>query len=146
MNLDFLEIGTSDFDTLIEVADDFTVGISVEPIKHYQDRLPNKPNVKKINCAISPSNIEGNIDIFYIPDNVIKEHGLPWWLRGCNSVNSFHPKHIGLKITHLVKVETVKQIPISKFFIENNIEKIKIDNIIQNIYMCKNNEYEIFMS
>jgi hypothetical protein len=28
----------------------------------------------------------------------------------------------------------------------NNIEKIKIDNIIQNIYMCKNNEYEIFMS
>jgi very-short-patch-repair endonuclease len=26
----------------------------------------------------------------------------------------------------------------------NNIEKIKIDNIIQNIYMCKNNEYEKF--
>jgi very-short-patch-repair endonuclease len=28
----------------------------------------------------------------------------------------------------------------------NNIEKIKIDNIIQNIYMCKNNEYENFMN
>jgi len=26
----------------------------------------------------------------------------------------------------------------------NNIEKIKIDNIIQNIYMCKNNEYDKF--
>jgi very-short-patch-repair endonuclease len=26
----------------------------------------------------------------------------------------------------------------------NNIEKIKTDNIIQNIYMCKNNEYENF--
>ena len=26
----------------------------------------------------------------------------------------------------------------------NNIEKIKIDNIIQNIYMCKNNEYQHF--
>ena len=26
----------------------------------------------------------------------------------------------------------------------NNIEKIKKDNIVQNIYMCKNNEYDIF--
>ena len=26
----------------------------------------------------------------------------------------------------------------------NNIEKIKTDNIIQNIYMCKNNEYQYF--
>jgi hypothetical protein len=26
----------------------------------------------------------------------------------------------------------------------NNIEKIKIDNIIQNIYMSKNNEYQHF--
>jgi len=28
----------------------------------------------------------------------------------------------------------------------DNIEKIKIDNIIQNIYMCKNNEYENFIN
>jgi very-short-patch-repair endonuclease len=28
----------------------------------------------------------------------------------------------------------------------NNIEKIKTDNIIQNIYMCKNNEYENFIN
>jgi hypothetical protein len=27
----------------------------------------------------------------------------------------------------------------------NNIEKIKTDNIIQNIYMCKNNEYQHFI-
>ena len=26
----------------------------------------------------------------------------------------------------------------------NNIEKVKTDNIIQNIYMCKNNEYNKF--
>jgi very-short-patch-repair endonuclease len=28
----------------------------------------------------------------------------------------------------------------------NNIEKIKINNIIQNIYMCKNNEYTDFIN
>jgi hypothetical protein len=28
--------------------------------------------------------------------------------------------------------------------LKNNIEKIKLENKIQNIYMCKNNEYDIF--
>ncbi len=28
--------------------------------------------------------------------------------------------------------------------LKNNIEKIRAENIIQNIYMCKNNEYDIF--
>jgi len=30
--------------------------------------------------------------------------------------------------------------------LKNNIEKIKNENIIQNIYMCKNNEYDIFVN
>jgi len=30
--------------------------------------------------------------------------------------------------------------------LKNNIEKIKSENIIQNIYMCKNNEYDIFVN
>ena len=28
----------------------------------------------------------------------------------------------------------------------HNIEKIKTDNIIKNVYMCKNNEYEKFIN
>jgi hypothetical protein len=44
---DFIEIGTSDFDTLIETSDDKTVGLSIEPIKYYLDRLPERKNVKK---------------------------------------------------------------------------------------------------
>ena len=35
---DFIEIGTSDFDTLIESSDDNVVGLSIEPIKYYLDR------------------------------------------------------------------------------------------------------------
>jgi hypothetical protein len=29
--------------------------------------------------------------------------------------------------------------------LKNNIEKIKNEYIIQNIYMCKNNEYDIYL-
>ena len=41
-NYNFIEIGTSNFDALIEECNDNSKGISVEPIKHYLDALPNK--------------------------------------------------------------------------------------------------------
>lgn len=46
-NYNFIEIGTSNFDTLIEKANDDTMGISVDAVKYYIDQLPEKPNVKK---------------------------------------------------------------------------------------------------
>ena len=51
---DFIEIGTSDFDTLIQKCSDDSVGLSIEPLKSHLDRLLNKPNVKK---ARKPVNI-----------------------------------------------------------------------------------------
>jgi hypothetical protein len=45
---DFIEIGTSDFDTEIEKKDN-KIGISIEPIKYYLDRVTNKPNCIKLN-------------------------------------------------------------------------------------------------
>ena len=50
-DLHFIEVGTSDFDTLIQVAKPETAGISIEPIKYYLDRLPNPPNVIKMNSC-----------------------------------------------------------------------------------------------
>ena len=58
---DFVEICTSDFETLIENSSDETIGISVEPIKFYLDKLPNKKKCKKINIGISDKS--SNIDI-----------------------------------------------------------------------------------
>jgi hypothetical protein len=88
MFYDFIEIGTSDFDTLIQKADNNTKGLSIEPIKYYLDRLPTKKNCIKENVAISDYN--GIITIYYVPtDNIIK-YNLPKWVRGCNSVNNIH--------------------------------------------------------
>ena len=86
---DFIEIGTSDFDTEIQKCDDISVGLSIEPIKSYLEALPNKKNVKKINCAISDT--IGEVKVYYITPENIEKHSLPNWIRGCNSINNYHP-------------------------------------------------------
>ena len=92
--LDFIEIGTSDYDTILESCYDFQKGISVEPLKFYLDNLPNRSNVVKINGAlVSDQNIK-TIKTYYIHPKDIEENGLEWWIRGCNSVGKPHDFHI----------------------------------------------------
>ena len=77
LNYDFIEIGTSNFDTLIQSSDDETLGISVDAVKYYIDNLPDKLNVKKINVGIS--DVNQVLDVYYIPENIINENKLPQW-------------------------------------------------------------------
>jgi hypothetical protein len=49
---DFIEVGTSNFGTLIEQASDWHVGLSVEVLKDLQDTLPDRAGVIKVNAAI----------------------------------------------------------------------------------------------
>ena len=63
--VDFIEIGTSDFDTEIEKQDGRT-GISVEPIKEYLDRLPNNERVIKVHGAIS--DFDGEMNIYSVKE------------------------------------------------------------------------------
>ena len=89
---DFVEIGTSDFYTEIQKATDLTKGLSIEPVIYYLNRLPDKLNVKKLNCAITDFN--GIIDFYHIPvENYtkVKNFRLPCWAKGCSTVNNYHP-------------------------------------------------------
>jgi len=109
---DFIEIGTSDFDTLIETSNDNTVGISIEPIKYYINRLPDKQNIIKVQAALSTT--DGEVDVYYIEDSKIEENNLPWWVRGSNSINNPHPfaiKELGEELYNsLVTIEKVPTI------------------------------------
>jgi hypothetical protein len=89
MNCEFIKIGTCDFDSHILTSDDNTIGVIVEPLKKYLDNLPNKKNIIKINKAIS--NYNGKINIYHLPIEIIEKNKLPLWLKGCNSVNNYHP-------------------------------------------------------
>jgi hypothetical protein len=95
ISYDFVEVGTCCFDTLIEKADDNTKGLSIEPIKMYQDMLPDKPNVHKVNVAfVSDEDFgEGRVNFYYVHDDVINEYKLGIWLRGCNTVGKPHDFH-----------------------------------------------------
>ena len=108
MYLDYIEIGTSDFDTLLQSTD--LTGISIDPLSIYLDRLPNKDNNTKLNVAISDFN--GECDVFYIAPEDIEKFNLPNWLRGCNSIIKPHP--------------SVLQI-LNEFELANLYQKKKID-------------------
>jgi len=149
MEYDFVEIGTSDFETLIE-QNNSQKGISIEPIQYYLDKLPNNPNVIKSNYAIS--DIEGEIKIFWITPEDIKKYNLPWWVRGCNSVNEPHFQHkvlLGNKWKDIVKVDIVKCLTwksLVKLYNIDSIKHLKIDTeghdllILEEYYkLCQKN-------
>lgn len=94
MKYDFIEIGCSDFETLIQGDCSNKNGVSIEPIKYYLDRLPSKENVKKLNWAIS--NYNGNIKVYYINEENMHKYNFPHWVRGCNSVNTYHKTVLNL--------------------------------------------------
>lgn len=92
---DFIEIGTSNFDTLIENASDSTVGLSVEPLgRFFFPQLPTKPNVRTESCAISDRS--GEMDMFFVEPRHIIKHQLPHWVIGCNSLGHPHPTVVQL--------------------------------------------------
>jgi hypothetical protein len=90
---DFIEIGTSDFETLLQEADDTTVGISLEPMAEYLDRLPNRTRVQKVNKAILIDESTPFTTLYYVPPHTIETKKLPWWIKGCNSIGKPHAKH-----------------------------------------------------
>ena len=129
---DFIEIGTSDFDTLIETSNDNTVGISIEPIKYYINRLPDKPNVIKVQAALSTT--DGEVDVYYIEDSKIEVNNLPWWVRGSNSINNPHPfaiKELGEELYNslvtIEKVPTISWKTLIDTYNVGSVDYLKID-------------------
>lgn len=88
MHYNFIEIGTSDFDAEVQTAGEDDVGLCIDPILYYLNRLPVRQNVHRVLAGIS--NQDGMIDAYYIPEEKIKLYGMPWWLRGCNSIGTPH--------------------------------------------------------
>ncbi len=125
VDLDFLEIGTSNFDTLLQICAPTEVGMSVEPIQYYLDTLPSKSNVKKVRCAITANRTSDTIKLFFIPEPILTAAGLPWWLKGCNSVNDYHPKQKEFKLEQYVMIEECPLLNVDEFLTQHNIRSIK---------------------
>lgn len=97
MHYDFIEVGTSDFDTLCQTCSDDQYGMSVEPVTECIRNLPNKSNVVKVNAALVTNEYRASneiIEIFYIDEKTIERENLGRWIRGCNKINEPHEMHL----------------------------------------------------
>lgn len=122
MRLDFVEIGTSDFDSLAQQCTDAAQGMSVEPVRYYLDRLPSRPGLLKICAAVGSP--RGDTQVFYVPDHVIQQHALPDWMRGCNSVGDYHWQHRALALQHLVRRDTVPRLPLGEILRQHDVTEL----------------------
>lgn len=129
--MDFVEVGTCDFETLIQNASDVTFGLSIEGIKSFLDKLPDKPNVKKIHRIVSDH--EGEAKIFSVRSDLL--YRLPEWVRGSNSIHEPHPivlrwlKQNGLP-TDIFESHVVQQSTLFNILMEYDVDSIdflKID-------------------
>jgi FkbM family methyltransferase len=148
MKLDYIEIGTSDFETILQSSDGH--GISIDPLLIYLENLPKKENNIKLNVAISDK--IGRSVVFYVhPDDILK-YNLPNWVRGCNSIMSPHPSVIKtlqeFNLSHLYRMEEIEVINWDKLIRDYNIvsvDLLKIDTeghdttIINDILKSKTN-------
>ena len=138
MKYDFIEIGTSDFDTLLETTTN-KIGISIEPLKYYLDNLPNNDKVIKVNCAIS--DVDFVADIFWISPDDIKKYNLPNWLRGCNSIINPHPTAIKeldkVNLSQIYKISKCKCITWDTLVNTYNITSINLLKIDTEGHDCK---------
>lgn len=115
-----VEIGTSNFDTEIQIAEKSSpgaTGLSVDAMGVYIDQLPNMTCWRKFNSAVigKAEGIPGNglIETYFIHLSDIKKYGLPLWLRGCNSVGRPHPQGLRiLKERGLEHIMQVKLVPV----------------------------------
>jgi hypothetical protein len=103
-SLDYLEIGTSDFGTILQAVDALVGtpgfplreplrGVSVDAVPVYLNALPTQAeHHRKLNFAVTgimphpPA-----LPVYFLEPGDIASHGLPDWLRGCNRVGEPHP-------------------------------------------------------
>lgn len=127
MKYDFIEIGTSTFNTLIENAT-YQRGLSVEPLKFCLDKLPDKPNVTKVNAAITNKDNahEKTLKMFFIPHDIIDKYKLPFYLKGCNSIINPHPIFKRDNVEKYVEECNVPLLTISELFENYDVEEVDL--------------------
>ena len=114
--VDFIEVGTSNFDTLLQAATlsaspQDIAGLSVEALPHYLARLPDSSKtLTKVNAAIVPEDFKNGTsqNMFFIHPRDITRLKLPSWLMGCNRMGAPHPEAVkalsGRKLSmHLIR-------------------------------------------
>lgn len=130
MNYDFVEIGTCDYHTLLESCNQDQVGLSVEPIKVYLDRLPNKPNVTKVNVAITAEN--KMVDLFWVEPHNQEKFNIGF-TKGWGTIINPHRGHaeaemmLSAGILSKHQIEAITWFTLTQRYDIESVDYVKID-------------------
>ena len=106
------------------------------------------------------SNNDNDLKIYYISSQNIEKYNLPSWVKGCNSVNNYHPtvlkliKSKNIKENEIFCCQTVKCRTLYQFMTNKKITELKFlkidteghDTVILNKFIddiIKNNQYKL---
>ena len=101
-HLDYVEVGTSNFDTLTGRASGGAQrGLAVEALPFYLAQLPERSGLlDKTSAAVVGSRSAGSrypsTSFFFVHPNDIAAHRLPHWIKGCNQLGSPHAEALKL--------------------------------------------------
>lgn len=117
---DYVEIGTSNFDTFAQSnINNTSKGLSIEPIKELIDELPKREGWFFLNAALGNSN--GKSKIYRVSREDQEKYKLPDWVDSSSS--------IGLRNPNVLRVLKEKQLPDS-LFAEREINIVNWSNIL----------------
>ena len=134
VDYDFIEIGTADFETVLQYAEVDWMGVSVDVNRYYLELLPTNPNVLKIPRAISEHDSNIEVPCFYIHPNDVDEYNLPEHVRGSSQLSTPQIPLLqtlkALDLEHLLRAIMVEVWSFSRLLKETrarSISYIKID-------------------
>ena len=92
------------------------------------DKLPDKPNVTKVNVAITNKDNARikRVKMFYIPHDVIDKYNLPFYLKGCNSIINPHPIFKRDNVEKYVEECDVPLLTICELFEKYDVEEVDL--------------------
>jgi len=130
MNRFYVEIGTSDFDTLNDrYANNPTwEGLSIEPVKEYFNNLKKyDKNVYRNLAVVGSSCAPDTLPVYTIASKTIQKYNLPIWLRGCSALSQNNPSLS--KYKEHVTIQEVKTISVERLFknIKCHVDLLKVD-------------------
>ena len=127
MHYDYIDIGTSDFDTCLNFINNTETALLVDPLAYYLNRLPSTPNVIKDDVAIS--NIPSKSKVYFVPDDTISKYNMPFWIRGCNRINLRHPGVDHYLIENNLSLNLVESVDVDVITFDILCQKHKIESI-----------------
>jgi len=129
MFYNYVDIGTCNFKTSLDILKANEKIILVDPIKEYLDDLPSSINIVKENCAIDE--INSTKKITYINPQLIKNKKFKSWVGGSSKIGEKHPLILKLLRENKITESDLITVDVNTLTFGSLVKKYDISSIFQ---------------